>query len=127
MRSPLLHRKRNQSRSEYAWKVAIFQGVPSLRFNHESGVEMSYELPREEDVPALYIGRWGGGRNVMRIFDNSISKFQACFKCERGDWLIQDVGAADVPHVNGQYIDETQKLSDGDRIRLGPIEFTFRA
>jgi pSer/pThr/pTyr-binding forkhead associated (FHA) protein len=66
-----------------------------------------------------------GGDNDVVLSDDRASRHHATITCHDGSFLIRDLGS-----TNGTFVDEVrigeQRLSDGDRIRVGDTGFTFR-
>jgi serine phosphatase RsbU (regulator of sigma subunit)/pSer/pThr/pTyr-binding forkhead associated (FHA) protein len=88
----------------------------------------------EEDAPRLVVTDTLGRRIVnidkhmftigrrsesdLRLSGAGVSRLHAEISCENGAWVIRDKQSRFGTFVNGQRVSE-QRLSDGDRIRLG--------
>jgi hypothetical protein len=89
----------------------------SLKFK----VEEAYSLDR-----SISIGR-EASNNVV-IADPFLSKRHAFFLVKDGQVFIEDLNSRNGTFLNGEKINQSEKieLSDGDKIRMGNLEFLFR-
>ncbi len=78
-------------------------------------------LPRT----SLRIGR-GEGNDVVLGGDARISRLHVELICRQGAWWARDRGSRNGTWVNGSKVDDVV-LADGDRLRVGGVEFVFRA
>lgn len=69
------------------------------------------------------IGR--GNQNNIIIKDPYISKRHLKIVKDEGDYYLEDLGSVNGTFVNGDKIMDVVKLKNGDRIRLGQVEFLF--
>ncbi|HHV26377.1 FHA domain-containing protein [Anaerosalibacter bizertensis] len=69
------------------------------------------------------IGR--GNQNNIIIKDPYISKKHLKIVKDEGDYYLEDLESANGTFVNGDKIMDVVKLRNGDRIRLGQVEFLF--
>ncbi len=65
----------------------------------------------------------------VQLADAYTSSEHARFREERGQWLIEDQRSMNGSYINGQRVNGTQPLADGDTVQLGRIVvlFTLRA
>lgn len=84
-------------------------------------VEEAYSLDR-----SISIGR-EASNNVV-IADPFLSKRHAFFLVKDGQVFIEDLNSRNGTFLNGEQINQNEKieLSDGDKIRMGNLEFLFR-
>lgn len=61
------------------------------------------------------------------IPDRSVSRIHAWIGRADSEYFVVDTGSRAGTHVNGQPITSKTTLDDGDRIRIGPVEITFRS
>lgn len=69
------------------------------------------------------IGR--NNQNKIIIKDPYISKNHLKIVKDEGDYYIEDLNSANGTFINGTKIMDAVRLKNGDRIRLGQIEFLF--
>ncbi|MGF7056584.1 FHA domain-containing protein [Brassicibacter mesophilus] len=69
------------------------------------------------------IGR--GNQNEIVIRDPYISKAHAKIVLDECQYFLEDLNSANGTFLNGTKILDAVKLSNGDRIKLGQIEFIF--
>jgi pSer/pThr/pTyr-binding forkhead associated (FHA) protein len=58
--------------------------------------------------------------------DMLISGRHFCIWFEEDEWRIKDLHSRNGTYLNGQIIDEPYLLDDGDKIRVGEMEFEFK-
>lgn len=71
------------------------------------------------------IGR--GLENEVVLNDAGVSRAHARIERRGSAWVILDRGSANGTHLNGAPMAAVATLRDGDRIRVGPVTFEFRA
>jgi hypothetical protein len=91
-----------------------------LMKDEDGSAETVYELRRVVTA----IGRRPGNDIVLDHQTVSRRHAEICF--EDDGYAIYDVASTNGTRVNGRYIHKEQ-LSDGDRVKIGPFIFTFRA
>lgn len=69
------------------------------------------------------IGR--SNQNKIIIKDPYISKNHLKIVKDEGDYYIEDLNSANGTFINGTKIMDAVRLKNGDRIRLGQVEFLF--
>ena len=69
------------------------------------------------------IGR--GGDNDIVLDHHLISRNHAVIQSSAGSFLIFDLGSRNGTLLNGQRLQGTEALRDGDRVRVGGIDITF--
>jgi hypothetical protein len=75
--------------------------------------------------PQLTIGR--APDNDLSIRASSVSRKHAVIQLKEDSYWLEDLGSENGTVVNGKKIKKDfLKLAEGDRIRIGPREFTFR-
>lgn len=74
----------------------------------------------EKDVT---IGR--AAQNDIVLRDPYISKNHAKITIDEGEYFLEDLGSANGTFINDTRIFDVVKLRDGDRIRIGQVEFLF--
>ena len=63
---------------------------------------------------------------VIQLDSNMVSRFHACVSQEEGDaYFLEDLGSGNGSFVNGKRIEQKTRLSNGDRIKLGPLLLRF--
>ena len=76
--------------------------------------------------PRISIGR-GHAMDIVMDGDASISKLHALLETVSGEWLMIDAGLSrNGTFVNGERMIGQRRLRDGDRVRIGRTELTFR-
>ncbi len=91
-----------------------------------SAVYIVYELERRAyrlTNAAFTIGR--GAENSIVIREPSVSRVHAELRPEGEEYVLHTSGATGT-RVNGEVVAAPHQLSDGDRIDVGLVEFTFR-
>ncbi|WP_241759239.1 FHA domain-containing protein [Pyxidicoccus parkwaysis] len=71
----------------------------------------------------MKIGRTS--ENDLVLHDHGVSRRHARIVERGGLYFAEDVGSANGTSLNGALIPGEQQLRDGDRITVGPVEFTF--
>lgn len=71
----------------------------------------------------MKIGRTS--ENDLVLHDNGVSRRHANLVERLGLYFVEDLGSSNGTDLNGKKITEAQQLRDGDRITVGPVEFTF--
>lgn len=61
----------------------------------------------------------------VQLADAYTSSEHARFREERGQWLIEDQRSMNGSYVNGQRVNGTHPLADGDTVQLGRIVVLF--
>jgi serine phosphatase RsbU (regulator of sigma subunit) len=82
-------------------------------------VEPPFGPPFDHELEAgeVIMGRSAAAGLVIN--DASVSRQHAKFVRRDGDWWLEDLGATNRTHLNGELIDGSARLSPGDRLRLG--------
>jgi len=62
----------------------------------------------------------------IQIGDLLVSNKHFCIWFEDEEWRIRDLNSRNGTYLNGQRIEEPYLLDDGDRVRVGEMEFEFR-
>lgn len=80
----------------------------------------------EIDESTFLIGKSKAKVNAV-ILAPGISRVHACIKRENGEFYVRDMNSTNGTFVNGKELrgDEKYLLSNGDRVRLGDMEFMF--
>nr|WP_244219789.1 FHA domain-containing protein [Corallococcus interemptor] len=71
----------------------------------------------------MKIGRTS--ENDLVLHDHGVSRRHARITAKGGRYFAEDVGSANGTQLNGQPLAGEKQLRDGDRITVGPVEFTF--
>jgi len=71
--------------------------------------------------PKFFIGRAEDCH--LRPQSEQISRHHAAILLESGFVVVRDLGSRNGTHVNGNLISGDQELKNGDRVKLGPLEF----
>ena len=78
----------------------------------------TFDLPAAEAV----LGRQSGD---LQLNDPTVSRQHARLMPSNGMWMIEDLGAANGTYLNGVRLRRTQRLSQGDQIRIGATLLVF--
>ena len=81
-------------------------------------VKEYYPLDKE-----VYLGRVKDNQIVIR--DPYISKRHLKIVEDEGNYYLEDLGSANGTYINEERILDVVKLKNGDRIRVGQIEFLY--
>ncbi|AGC46386.1 FHA domain-containing protein [Myxococcus stipitatus DSM 14675] len=71
----------------------------------------------------MKIGRTS--ENDVVLHDHGVSRHHARIIMRGGQYFAEDVGSANGTALNGRSLTGEQLLRDGDRLGVGPVEFTF--
>lgn len=71
----------------------------------------------------MKIGRTS--ENDLVLHDHGVSRLHARIIERAGLYFAEDMGSSNGTHLNGALLPGEQQLRDGDRITVGPVEFTF--
>ncbi|MFY2557727.1 FHA domain-containing protein [Corallococcus terminator] len=63
--------------------------------------------------------------NDLVLLDHGVSRLHARIVLRGGQYFTQDMGSSNGTALNGNVLKGEQLLRDGDRIGVGPVEFTF--
>jgi pSer/pThr/pTyr-binding forkhead associated (FHA) protein len=63
---------------------------------------------------------------AIPIDSPGMSRYHARIVVAHGEATLEDLGSKNGTHVNGRRITAPCRLADGQRIRLGAVEMTFR-
>ncbi|MGE6762193.1 FHA domain-containing protein [Corallococcus interemptor] len=85
------------------------------------GLQVGRELAFEQ--AEVTIGRTS--ENDLVLHDHGVSRRHARITAKGGRYFAEDVGSANGTQLNGQPLAGEKQLRDGDRITVGPVEFTF--
>ncbi|WP_370451620.1 FHA domain-containing protein [Corallococcus sp. CA031C] len=85
------------------------------------GLQVGRELAFEQ--AEVKIGRTS--ENDLVLHDHGVSRRHARITARDGRYFAEDVGSANGTQLNGQPLGGEKQLRDGDRITVGPVEFTF--
>ncbi|MCY1030837.1 FHA domain-containing protein [Corallococcus sp. BB11-1] len=85
------------------------------------GLQVGRELAFEQ--AEVKIGRTS--ENDLVLHDHGVSRRHARITTRDGRYFAEDVGSANGTQLNGQPLGGQKQLCDGDRITVGPVEFTF--
>ncbi|WP_256443954.1 FHA domain-containing protein [Myxococcus landrumensis] len=85
------------------------------------GLQEGRELVFEQ--AEVKIGRTS--ENDVVLHDHGVSRHHARIIMRGGQYFAEDVGSANGTVLNGRSLTGEQLLRDGDRIGVGPVEFTF--
>ena len=75
--------------------------------------------PFEHDLETGEVVMGRSAAAGLVINDASVSRQHARFVFRDGQWWIEDLGATNRTHLNGDLIDGSARLAPGDRLRLG--------
>jgi DNA-binding winged helix-turn-helix (wHTH) protein len=69
----------------------------------------------------------GRDPDLVLFFDSpSVSRRHALLRIAGSDAILQDLGSKNGTFINDRRIDSSVRLEDGDVVRIGSVEFTFR-
>ncbi|NMA87090.1 MAG: FHA domain-containing protein, partial [Tissierellia bacterium] len=74
-----------------------------------------------EDI--ISIGRSGNNKIVLK--DPYISKNHLKIVEDEGDFYVEDLNSANGTYINGEKIMDAVKIKNGDRIKIGQVEFLY--
>jgi len=63
--------------------------------------------------------------NDLVLHDPGVSRRHAHIVVRAGMYFVEDLGSSNGTALNGTLLSGEQQLKDGDRITVGPVEFTF--
>lgn len=75
--------------------------------------------------PQLTVGR-SQHNDVVLAGDTSTSRLHATIEQYAGCWCVRDLGSMNGTSVNGQLVNDQQRLFDGDEIRVGDTRMYLR-
>ncbi len=104
----------SQEISDSGRYLKLINRKDSLPFN----VKEHYLLKGE-----ITLGRSNNNRIVLK--DPYISKNHLKIAEDEGDFYLVDLGSANGTYLNGEKILDVVKLKNGDRIRVGQVEFLY--
>lgn len=64
--------------------------------------------------------------NTVILGDATVSRKHARIRLEEDDFVLYDLGSANGTFLNGTRINQPIVIKDGDTIRFGEVEFTFK-
>ena len=73
---------------------------------------------------AVTLGR--SARNDVVIEDSFVSAEHACIACQDDGCWLEDLGSTNKTYLNGREIQKPVRLTEGDRIGIGPVTLEFR-
>ena len=79
-----------------------------------------YDLPMSDVV----VGRDPSGFVVLS--DGKVSSKHLRLRYQDGVWMVLDLGSTNGTYVNGQRVNDAQRLADGDSIKVGDTTLVFR-
>src|SRR5262245_18792950 len=86
------------------------------------------ERPEGERVPiggSISIGRVA--ENQVALRDERVSRRHALIHIQgQGEFWLVDLGSRNGTQVNDRRVSQPVRLAEGDRIRIGPFQLTFR-
>jgi pSer/pThr/pTyr-binding forkhead associated (FHA) protein len=83
--------------------------------------------PLEESARRITIGR-GSATDLWIAWDDEVSRVHAELEQIGDDWCVVDDGlSANGTFLNGERVERRRRLRDGDVLRLGATELTYRA
>ncbi len=89
----------------------------------------SYYLDFKDQMFELQDGELTAGRSRtcdVSVKDPSVSRRHVVLKAENGKILLKDLGSSNGTFVNGERIEESGELRDGDTLELGDAELKVR-
>ena len=94
---------------------------------YRDGGGMQQLFPLEESAVRLTIGR-GSATDLWLAWDEEVSRVHAELERVGDDWCVVDDGlSANGTFCNGERVERRRRLRDGDVLRLGSTELTYRA
>ena len=70
------------------------------------------------------IGR--GEQAEIRLEEPTLSRQHCCIYRHRKDWLVQDLDSQNGTFVGNRRVTEPTRVNDGEPVRFGDAQFTFR-
>lgn len=100
--------------SEASVYLKLINKKDSLPFN----VKEYYPLNKE-----IFIGRSDGNEIILK--DPYVSKKHLKIAEDEGNFYVEDLSSANGTYLNGEKIMDVARLKNGDRIRVGQVEFLY--
>jgi SARP family transcriptional regulator, regulator of embCAB operon len=121
---PLDVRKTAQSHAE---DTIVAQSDNAIRVRRPAGAALRGADGQRHPLAgtATRIGR--SPDNDIVLSDAKVSRHHAVITDDGKTFLITDLGSANGVRLRGKRIDPSAELRDGDRIRIGDLEFTLEA
>src|SRR5829696_7314242 len=69
----------------------------------------------ECDEQPIVLGRHG----TLQLADRKVSKRHATLRCDGDEWYIDDLGSTNGTYVNGDRVQRSRRVSEGDKVELG--------
>lgn len=112
----------------------IYLDIKSMRSSINDGDSYLKLLNRKDTLPFkvnevyvidndVTIGR--GAQNDIILKDPYISKSHAKIIIDENEYFLEDLNSVNGTLINDEKVFDVVKLKDGDRIKLGQIEFLF--
>lgn len=112
----------------------IYLDIRSLYSFEGDGSSYLKLINRKETIPykikeeyilgdEIIIGR--GGQNNIDLRDPYISKKHARIVSDENQYFLEDLNSANGTYLNNEKVLDAIRLKNGDRIKLGQIEFLF--
>ncbi|MFP2932645.1 FHA domain-containing protein, partial [Pyxidicoccus sp. 3LG] len=92
-----------------------------IRLDITKGLQQGRELYFEQ--AEVRVGRTS--ENDLVLLDHGVSRKHARILERGGQYFVEDMGSSNGTAHNGAQLAGEQLLRDGDRITVGPVEFTF--
>jgi len=104
-------------------KASIDQSPAWLLETTQGSIPISVETSLRKHVSpkCLLVGRQASTADI-RIQHGSISRKHAVFYCIDGELHLRDLGGKHGTHVNGNRLDGTTKLKNGDSVYFGSVQ-----
>jgi pSer/pThr/pTyr-binding forkhead associated (FHA) protein len=102
-----------------------YPGAAFLAYRDGGGTPQLF--PLEESAARITLGR-GSATDLWLAWDDEVSRVHAELQRVGDDWCVVDDGlSANGTFCNGERVERRRRLRDGDVLRLGSTELTYRA
>ena len=109
--------------------LQFLPGRLEITAGHDLGREIRFVRVPGINVPRVTFGRVEGPMyRHVQLHDPTVSRRHAAMELEGGEWTLTNLSTTNPVVLNEQVLaeNETQTLSEGDRIEMGEVVFRYR-